>query len=146
MAVGFATKTASLSRPVGWEPEAWGYHGDDGRCFTGQNVGRHYGPSFNTGDTIGCGVNFRDNVFFFTRNGKKLGQYCRWRGRTTAANDSPGETYNDFSKIRLYPAISLKKPGEEVRVNFGQSPFIFDIDGMVKVSLTADDQRGAKLS
>lgn len=29
----------------------------------------------------------------------------------------------------------MKKPGEHIRVNFGQEPFIFSIDTMVKVSL-----------
>lgn len=28
----------------------------------------------------------------------------------------------------------MKKPGEHIRVNLGQSPFIFDIDGMMAVS------------
>ena len=28
----------------------------------------------------------------------------------------------------------MKKPGEHIRVNLGQSPFIFDIDGMMLVS------------
>lgn len=72
--IGFSTKTATLSRPVGWEPEAWGYHGDDGRCFTGQNIGRHFGPLYNANDVIGCGVNFRDNTAFFTKNGVKIGE------------------------------------------------------------------------
>jgi hypothetical protein len=27
-----------------------------------------------------------------------------------------------------------KQPGAHLRVNFGQSPFIFDIDGMMAVS------------
>lgn len=77
ISIGFATKTPSLARPVGWEPESWGYHGDDGRAFSGQNVGKHYGPAFNIGDTIGCGVNFRDNTAFFTKNGIKIGKSCR---------------------------------------------------------------------
>lgn len=29
----------------------------------------------------------------------------------------------------------MKKPGEHIRVNFGQSPFVFDIDGMMTASL-----------
>jgi hypothetical protein len=28
----------------------------------------------------------------------------------------------------------MKKSGEHIRVNFGQSPFVFDIDGMMSVS------------
>jgi hypothetical protein len=77
IAIGFSARGASLSRPVGWEPETWGYHGDDGRCFTGQNIGRSYGPSFTTGDVIGCGVNFRDQTAFWTKNGRMLGKQLR---------------------------------------------------------------------
>ena len=40
IAIGFCTKTATLSRPIGWEPESYAYHGDDGRAFSAQNVGR----------------------------------------------------------------------------------------------------------
>ncbi|KAM5369583.1 hypothetical protein ACJZ2D_008942 [Fusarium nematophilum] len=113
--IGFSTKTATLSRPVGWEPEAWGYHGDDGRCFTGQNIGRHYGPLYNAGDVIGCGVNFRDNTAFFTKNGVKI-----------------GTAFHDVTRGKLYPAISLKKPGEYIRTNFGQTPFVYNIDDLMK--------------
>lgn len=31
-----------------------------------------------------------------------------------------------------YPTVGMKKPGETVRVNFGQEPFAFDIDKMVQ--------------
>ncbi|TWU72496.1 hypothetical protein ED733_001840 [Metarhizium rileyi] len=114
IAIGFATKAASLSRPVGWEAESWGYHGDDGRCFTGQNIGRPFGPTFNAGDVIGCGVNFRDHTAFFTKNGIKI-----------------GTAFHDVTQAKLFPAISLKKPGEHLIVNFGQTPFVFDIDDMM---------------
>ncbi|KAG5982735.1 hypothetical protein E4U55_001453 [Claviceps digitariae] len=114
IAVGFSTKNASISRPLGWEPDSVAYHGDDGRCFTGQNTGQMYGPEFNTGDVIGCGINFLDHTAFFTRNGVNLG---------TASHD--------VTRGKLYPAVSLKKPRERVTVNFGQSPFVFDIDIMM---------------
>lgn len=31
--------------------------------------------------------------------------------------------------------MGMKKPGEHIRVNFGQSPFVFDIDGMMMASI-----------
>ncbi|KJZ76329.1 hypothetical protein HIM_04411 [Hirsutella minnesotensis 3608] len=115
IAIGFSTKAASLSRPVGWEPESWGYHGDDGRSFAGQNIGRVYGPTFNAGDVIGCGVNFRDHTGFFTKNGVKL-----------------GVAFHDVVRSKLYPTVSLKKPGEHILVNFGQMPFVYNIDDMMR--------------
>ncbi|KFA75635.1 hypothetical protein S40288_05948 [Stachybotrys chartarum IBT 40288] len=113
--VGFSTKAPHLERPVGWEPESWGYHGDDGRAFPGQNVGRTYGPKFHYGDTIGCGVNFHDNTAFFTKNGVRL-----------------NVAFHDIAKGKLYPAVSLKKPNEQIRANFGESPFMYNIDDIVR--------------
>jgi hypothetical protein len=37
-------------------------------------------------------------------------------------------------KGKLFPSVGMKKPGEHIRVNFGQSPFVFDIDGMMAAS------------
>jgi hypothetical protein len=37
-------------------------------------------------------------------------------------------------KGKLFPSVGMKKTGEHIRVNFGQSPFVFDIDGMMSVS------------
>ncbi|PFH55085.1 hypothetical protein XA68_10778 [Ophiocordyceps unilateralis] len=116
IAIGFSTKATSLSRPVGWEPDSWGYHGDDGRCFSGQNIGRSYGPTFNAGDVVGCGVNFRDNSAFFTKNGVKL-----------------NNAFHEVVRGKLYPSVSLKKPGEHVLVNFGQVPFVYNIDDMMRL-------------
>jgi hypothetical protein len=39
----------------------------------------------------------------------------------------------------------MKKPEEHIRVNLGQSPFIFDIDGMMSVS-SPDSSSGYVLS
>jgi len=44
-----------------------------------------------------------------------------------------GAAFQDV-KGKLYPSVGLKKYGEHVRVNFGQIPFVFDIDGMMAVS------------
>ena len=56
---------------------SWGYHSDDGNFFfSGDTNGygyNDYGPSFTTGDTIGCCLNFRNNTVFFTKNGVNIG-------------------------------------------------------------------------
>ncbi|KAK4444834.1 hypothetical protein QBC34DRAFT_474055 [Podospora aff. communis PSN243] len=117
--VGFSSGTVSLQRAPGWEPDSWGYHGDDGHCYAAQNVGRPYGPKFGPGDTIGCLVNFRLGHALFTKNGDDLGIAFR------------DVTFKDV-KGKLYPTVGLKKPGDHVLVNFGQQPFLFDIDGYMK--------------
>jgi Ran-binding protein 9/10 len=73
IAIGFSGKAVSLARVPGWEPESWGYHGDDGNIYAAQNIGKPYGQPFGPGDCIGCGVNFNTGTAFFTRNGRNLG-------------------------------------------------------------------------
>ncbi|KUJ18418.1 uncharacterized protein LY89DRAFT_48210 [Mollisia scopiformis] len=119
--IGFSTKNVPLSRLPGWEPESYAYHGDDGHSFCCQSSGKHYGPPFNSGDVIGCGVNFRTGCAFFTKNGDHLG---------TAFRDIKE------NKGKLFPSVGMKKAGEHIRVNFGQRPFVFDIDGMMSASNT----------
>jgi len=113
IAIGFSGRGVVLTRLPGWEPDSWAYHGDDGHSFCCQSTGKHYGPPFTAGDVIGCGVNFRTGSAFFTKNGDHLG---------TAFREIKG---------KLYPSIGMKKSGEHIRVNFGQSPFVYDIDGMM---------------
>ncbi len=40
------------------------------------------------------------------------------------------------SNLKLFPTVGLKKTGEHIRVNFGQTPFVYDIDGMMKVCIS----------
>ena len=37
--------------------------------------------------------------------------------------------------LEIYPTVGLKKQGEHIRANFGQAPFIYDIDHLMQVSL-----------
>ncbi|EEA18771.1 hypothetical protein TMatcc_010686 [Talaromyces marneffei ATCC 18224] len=121
IAIGFSSPRASLERLPGWDNESWAYHGDDGKAFIGENQGqgRPFGPTFTVNDTIGCGVNFTTRSTFFTKNGILIG---------TAFKDLPAS-----KSISFYPSIGMKRHnGMHVRVNFGQQPFMYDIDGLVK--------------
>lgn len=112
--IGFCTKSVKLSRHPGWENHSWGYHGDDGNSFCCSGTGTPYGPTFTTDDVIGCGVNFRTNTAFYTKNGINLG---------VAFRDLKGS---------LYPCVGLRTPGEVIEANFGQTPFFFDVSHYVK--------------
>ncbi|KAF9326647.1 hypothetical protein BG006_009945 [Podila minutissima] len=112
--IGVCNSGVALDRLPGWEPQSWGYHGDDGNSFGGCGNGRPFGPVFTTGDTIGCGVNFRDMSLFYTKNGAYLG---------VAFRDLKGP---------LYPTVGMRTVGEIVEANFGQQEFLFDIEEYVK--------------
>lgn len=73
--VGFSGAHASLEKLPGWEPDSWAYHGDDGKSFCAATPGKPYGPTFTSGDVIGCGVNFMKGSAFFTKNGVFQGKW-----------------------------------------------------------------------
>lgn len=112
MGVGLASAQVVLTKLPGWTRESYGYHADDGNTFSGDGRGNPFGPTFTTGDVIGCGYNIVEGKCFFTKNGLNLGK---------AFDDIPSNTL-------LYPTIGLKTPGEEIRANFGQEDFVYDIE------------------
>lgn len=71
--MGLCEKGVGTNRLPGWDQTSYGYHGDDGHFFCSSGHGREYGPTFDIGDTIGCGINFVTREIFFTRNGQNLG-------------------------------------------------------------------------
>ncbi|KAL1245134.1 Ran-binding protein [Trichinella spiralis] len=112
--IGLSQSSVCLNRLPGWDKFSYGYHGDDGNSFCSSGSGSPYGPTFTTGDVIGCGVHLMKKTCFYTKNGRHLG---------IAFTDLPGE---------LYPTVGLQTPGEVVEVNFGQQPFEYDIMEEIK--------------
>lgn len=49
-----------------WEPQSYGYHGDDGKKYHANGHGDDYGPTFSTGDVVGAGVHLDRQEIFFT--------------------------------------------------------------------------------
>lgn len=126
----------------GWDPGSWGYHGDDGCFFNESGSGKGYGPTFDEGDIIGCGVNFERETAFFTKNGEMLGrqdqlaiQYSPYLVsyyilELKVANFKSFCAIGDaFDNIRgkLYPMVGFdtEMTGAHISVNFGEKDFRF---------------------
>ncbi|KAJ0026009.1 hypothetical protein Pint_07020 [Pistacia integerrima] len=60
-----------------WEANSCGYHGDDGLLYHGQAKGKTFGPTFTSNDTVGGGINYASQEFFFTKNGALVGTVCK---------------------------------------------------------------------
>ena len=115
MGMGLAAIDVNMSRLPGWDKNSYGYHGDDGHSFCSSGTGVPYGPTFTTGDIIGCGYNLVENNCFYTKNGMNL-----------------GIAFSNLPCIPLFPTVGLQTPGEEVEANFGMKPFIYDIEDDIK--------------
>jgi len=109
IAIGFTTEGFKMRRQPGWELNSLGYHGDDGFLYRGHGKGESFGPTYTSGDTVGGGINYASQEFFFTKNGAVV-----------------GAVYKDV-KGPLFPTIAVHSQNEEVRVNFGKEPFVFDL-------------------
>lgn len=94
----------------GWEEHSWGYHAENGKVYSGPGTETSYGPTYGTGDIIGCGVDFRDMSAFYTINGIYL-----------------GVAFKKIKEIDIYPFVGFKTAGEKIEANFGLKPFKFDI-------------------
>ena len=75
IAIGVCTEESRETGMPGWSRGSWGYHGDDGELYGEKKTVSNYGPSYGTGDVVGCGINLQPRVIFFTKNGKCLGKY-----------------------------------------------------------------------
>ncbi|KAJ5070780.1 ran-binding protein [Anaeramoeba ignava] len=110
--IGVSAKSVSLNRMPGWDYYSLGYHGDDGKIFESNGRGEIYGPTYSTGDIIGCCLNCISRVLFYTKNGISL----------------PTAFQQVETKQKLYPIVGLRSRGEIITANFGKSPFKFDIE------------------
>uniref|UniRef100_A0AAQ4RXI1 RAN binding protein 10 n=1 Tax=Gasterosteus aculeatus aculeatus TaxID=481459 RepID=A0AAQ4RXI1_GASAC len=114
MGIGLSAQGVNMNRLPGWDKHSYGYHGDDGHSFCSSGTGQPYGPTFTTGDVIGCCVNLINNTCFYTKNGISLGRVLI--------------SFYTLYQPNLYPTVGLQTPGEIVDANFGQQPFVFDIE------------------
>ncbi|KAI8386993.1 concanavalin A-like lectin/glucanase domain-containing protein [Blakeslea trispora] len=113
-AIGLCAAQHKLDTLPGHDIFSFGYHGQSGQIFK-QKQAQDYGPSFSSGDVIGCGVDFTTGHVFFTKNGISL-----------------GPAFELDKDMPYYPCVGLSTPGERITANFGQQPFLFDIVDYIK--------------
>ena len=133
MGVGLSAQGVNMNRLPGWDKQSYGYHGDDGHSFCSSGTGQAYGPTFTTGDIIGCGLNLIDGSCFYTKNGVHLGVAFSGGMETISRKV---QRFYCFVCLDLppglYPTVGLQTPGEIIDANFGQEPFKFDIEGEMR--------------
>jgi len=116
VAIGLSMEKYSTSvRMPGWDEYSFGYHGDDGGIFHSRgDMIRVYGPRYNVGDTVGCGVNYVNGGIFFTLNGDFLGY--AWCNEKVVLD----------GRVDLYPTVGVDSPNP-LACNFGnERPFVWD--------------------
>lgn len=128
IAIGFTSPGFKLRRQPGWDPNSYGYHGDDGLLYHGQGKGEAFGPTYSTGDTVGGGINYASQELFFTKNGTIVG---------TVFKDVKGP---------LFPTVAVHSQNEEVTINFGKDPFVFDLKAYEAQERTKQHSTIEKLS
>ncbi|XP_047307102.1 ran-binding protein M homolog isoform X2 [Impatiens glandulifera] len=109
VSIGFTTKDFTMCKQPGWEVNSYGYHGDDGLLYRGHGKGETFGPTYTAGDTVGSGINYATKELFFTKNGVVV-----------------GSVHKDVMSP-LFPTVAVHSLNEEITVNFGKQPFVFDI-------------------
>ena len=113
--IGLTGKGSRLNGMPGWSKDTVGYHGDNGLVYYNYNINKKpmkmkYGPTFGTGDVVGCGIDFDSNTVFFTKKGISF-----------------GIAKTNLTKQPWYPTIGLHSLNEQVKINFGQEKFVFNV-------------------
>ncbi|KAB5511154.1 hypothetical protein DKX38_030188 [Salix brachista] len=126
IAIGFTNQSFKMRRQPGynrqkslignvgscalWEPNSYGYHGDDGNLYTGHGKGDAFGPTFTTNDTVGAGINYASQEFFFTKNGAVVGAVHK----------------DKDMKGPLFPTVAVHSQNEEYVAHLLQLVAIFN--------------------
>ncbi|CAK7344863.1 unnamed protein product [Dovyalis caffra] len=122
IAIGFTNQSFKMRRQPGWEANSCGYHGDDGNLYRGTAKGEAFGPTFTTNDTVGAGINYASQEFFFTKNGELVGAvYKDMKGLLfpTVAVHSQNEEYEYQTQEEMKQQMTVDKISLPLKVSYG---------------------------
>jgi hypothetical protein len=86
------------------------------------------------GDTVGAGIDFSQNRAFFTKNGTLIGMVTELVILPLFSSiSSIGMVFEHVAcDVQVFPSVGLRHSNDHVRVNFGHTPFTYDIDDHVQ--------------
>ncbi len=76
ISLGFCGEFCDLTQAhPGWNVWSVGYHGDNGAIYDPSSFGKkETGLQFGLGNTVGCGIDYVSEEYFFTRDGQIVGK------------------------------------------------------------------------
>ncbi|KAK2195817.1 bifunctional Protein kinase-like domain superfamily/Tyrosine-protein kinase [Babesia duncani] len=125
--VGFTNQNYHLHRNPGVEPNSIGYKAEDGNKLCSGGRSESFGPPYGKGDTIGCGVNYVNQTYFFTKNGSLIGNF------------------GPINHTEHYPSAGLGTLGDVVTFNF-MGPFKYDLETLINETGLLERQEINKIS
>lgn len=118
-----------------------GYCSDDGRAVFSNQSFESFGPPYQRGDVIGCGINFAQRSIFFTKNGGIVGTSLPIPDppQLSVIQHQQCETI-EAQKRDIYPAMNLGVPEDRVRVNFGCPKCYWVLSGACGIQLVSPNR------
>ncbi|KAL3125620.1 hypothetical protein niasHT_010200 [Heterodera trifolii] len=111
---GFAVKQqTNLDGSIIFMNGTYAYESDGEIRINGEGKGKNAKYSYRFGYTVGIGINLITRQLFFTRNGQLL--------------DSSNFFVSPSFFSHLFPFVSLDHSGDEIKANFGNDKFKFDL-------------------
>lgn len=102
--------------------------------FASSGTGKPYGPTFTTGDVVGCCMNVYSRTAFYTKVQTYANTIIYTGIHISHAHNNfkngvaLATAFTDVKQSGMYPAVGCRTPGEIVNVNFGERKFRFDIE------------------